>query len=597
MPNAPRRHAAQSLFVRFAACLLPVVVLIGCQAPVARDAGPAPILLQPGAPMTAGDDEPTVNMLRLAPTDCRLYAQVDDLIKLRGRADGDPLGSFVFQQMGDVYKSPLWQQITADLGLDNGAMIDTYFGQSLAVMRGKVEGRTSTVFVTRVEPGDLERFASALSHRQTAPPTHQGRFAIFHSPKQKGESPFTFAASRRLLIFGKSKDAPWLHRVVDHVGLALDPDRPLIYAAEPPPTTDSLLNEPPRQKLFDKLPAQHHAKLYARNAEHTEQHAVAIVRGENDVKVHYAAIMPTFDELAKQFYVGQGVDFGILPDSTISAASINLMKKTPEHIQFFNLLLFPRSLQTHVLPKLSTPVVVFLGKVAGERVKPDPGFDVPAIGVAVRLKDPSVSADLDRLVMSLRFIANLSELDLASSFFESARLVPGPPPFRVADFGNALVKQIDDDRLKRWAELPTSAGLTQLSFGRIGDWYVVCSQEAFFEDCVAAHQNAQRRLTSTSVFTAIPMQQRDGLLASGVSRAAPLSDLLAGIAEYWRDIGAGTAPDDPKAEKRIEEVERPLRQVAEAIETTHSFSVQFWRDKQGHLRGQIQFKADDVVPR
>jgi hypothetical protein len=259
---------------------------------------------------------------------------------------------------------------------------------------------------------------------------------------------------------------------------------------------------------------------------------------------------------------------------------------------------------------------------------------------------------MDRLVMAVHFLLHLSELDLGKSLFGKARQVGGATPFKMADFGQALLRHIDDPQIRRLLQLPAAGGLGRVSFGRIGQWYVVCTHDALFRQCAEAWADHTQRLTSTAAFAALPMQARDGLIVSIVSRAPELSRMLDDAEAYLKktatpaerpeakpaktpaadatgdqpqedaepasdaearinalaaELLGETDPDpdaDPQPQKRaaradpieddddsMAELRRPMRRIARSIERSHSFAVQVWRDEQGDVRGLLRFFA------
>ena len=172
------------------------------------------------------------------------------------------------------------------------------------------------------------------------------------------------------------------------------------------------------------------------------------------------------------------------------------------------------------------------------------------------------------------------------------RVEVGTTTFHVADFGQALVKRLKDPQLSPLIRLPSSAGLARLSFGRIGRWYVICSQEAFFRRCIAADADAAKRLTHTSTYRAFTFESRPGLIASALTRAHELSNLVGNSAEYYRRAHTET-PAAAGTDRKPADLEAPLRWSADALRSRHAFYFQLWHDADGVLRGKLRIVADE----
>jgi hypothetical protein len=579
----------------------------------------------PPAPLAAADPNKPVNPggiaadspAHLASSESRLYLQFDNMAQWRAARERDPLVEYLWQGIAEMRPKGMWDEAIKTLGLDEDGLTDRYFGHCLAIVGETGSTSAPYVIISRVAPAYLAQLPMALSLKPLGvtasaggtghaagpgmPPLVAPPFGVFTSK----DGQLLFALHDRWLIAAPARHRGYFDGAVlfaaSRVVPASTSNSAAAAAASPAakkPGALSMVEDDDFQKSICKVPGERTLLLYTRDKDRKGRHAVSVAMDGAKLVARYAGTIDKIDELYEQFDHGNEVDFGFVPASAISAASVNLMKKDSKGIAALNLFLFPHNIQDDVLPKLSAPIIVFLDKIDGAKIKPNPGVSVPAVGVAIRMNDASVAHDLDRIVGGLRFLANVGELDVIGGVFGGKEVESDGLRYRIADFGKTLVKQIKDAETARMFKLPDAAGLTHLTYGRLGQWYVVCTQEALYKECAAAYAKKELQLGQSPAFATFPFQMREGLLISGLTRAPELAALTRELSGYWEKMEekarkeAGLpAPKDPDAPDApgsgARKIRRPMEWIANAVKHRDSFYVQVWRDKEGDLLGHL----------
>jgi len=604
-------------------------VIAGCQVkPPVPAAAMAPEPPRPVNPAQIPADSPA----HLCSADARLYLQFDDLAKWRSARQNDPLVEYLWQGIADIRPKGMWDEAGRTLGMNEDALTDLYFGQCLAIIGESSSTNTPYVIVSRAEPSDLKRLPGVMPLKSAALVERDGAkpFATFTSQDDK----LLFAIHDRWLIVAPVKNKEHFKRAVAYAaGRVTGPEvskipwlswlvvgsakpqaaggaKPQAAAAIP-----TLVDDEDFQTLVTKLPRERTLLLYTRDRNRKSSHAAAVSMDGPKLVAQYAGHIDKLDELYEQFDHGNGVDFGFMPASAITAASLNLVKKDAKGLGALNLFLFPKNVKEHVLPKLAAPMVVFLGRIDGDKIKPNPGVGVPAFGVAIRMSDPSVLGDLNRIVGGVHLMANVGQLNILEGVFGGKTIKADGLEYRIANFGSALTKQIKDPETKKMFDLPDTAGLTSLTYGRIGQWFVVCSQEALYKECAAAHASREMQLASTQVYRSFPFEMKEGLVMSALTRAPELAALTRELSAYWAKVesrakkevaggkpkpaapsGQGLPGEEVEADGGGKRIRQPMEWIANAIKHRDSFYIQIWRDGDGHLRGTLGTVPSPAAP-
>ena len=590
-----------------------LMLLTGCQikhetpAPLVMDVVPANIASIP-------QNSPA----HWCPSEARFYLQFDHMAKWRSERADDPLVKHLWQTIAELRPKGMWDAAAKALNMDEAALTDRYFGECLAIIGEKNDTKTPYVIVSRVNSEYLSELPQimplvplqlSLDIQTTLPAFLMDAELPFQTFSSK-DGQLLFAVHDDWLFVAPVKFNDYFKSVLRFANIKA-PERSTGFPSafeslSDAPRLKSIVEDGQFQTLLAKLPRERDLFFYTRDSRRKNHHAAAVVMHGDQLQAHYVGTIDKMDDLYEQFEQGKNIDFGFMPRSTISAASLNLVKRDAKGLGALNLFVFPKSIEADVLPKLASPIVVFLSRVEGNRIKPDPGTAVPGLGIAIRMKDPDVANELSRIVGGLHFMADVSRLDLLGGIMGSRSVSKNGLTYRIADFGDALTKQIKDPESARMFKLPNAAGLTSLTYGRIGDWFVICSQESLYHECAAAYADESLRFTSSSDFSRYPFEDKERLIMSALTQAPQLAALTKELDQFWERMEsqakAQAAPADTETSKSAPEIDsaddaavakgsrrirQPMEWIADAIKHRDSFYMQVWRDSEGNLRGQM----------
>ncbi|MGB1124709.1 MAG: hypothetical protein ACPG4Q_05850 [Phycisphaeraceae bacterium] len=309
------------------------------------------------------------------------------------------------------------------------------------------------------------------------------------------------------------------------------------------------------------------------------QHAIGVNRKGKGMDATYLGKSPDFDEMMAMLGETSVADFGPLPAETISAVTFNI-EPTGEaraNMDNLNMLIGGKSFVDDVLPKLDPPTVLFMGSVQGNTVDPAVGVQVPVVGMAVKMNDATVANDMNTMFDSVVMMANVAVMGFEAGLIPQSTANFGGSSYKVAEIGKPIAQGL---------EFPELAPM-QIVYGVIGDYYVVCSQEQFFKQCVDANkadknmrieiEGKPHRLAKTPVLAMNAQPDRFGsLLLSWINLLDEkgLPEAIAGEAE-------GPLPADIDNAK---DVVRMLQQYS-------LVKMQIWTGEDGLVIGRAQLTA------
>lgn len=213
------------------------------------------------------------------------------------------------------------------------------------------------------------------------------------------------------------------------------------------------------------------------------QHAIGVVRNGISLDATYLGISPGANELMSILGENDTADFGPLPASTLGALTFNILANEEMKAQYkgLDMLLAGKSFVNDVLPKLDAPTVLFMGSVPGKSVDPAVGVEVPVNGLALKMKDASVAQDLNLLFDNAVLLANVAVTQIPAGQIPQRTGTYKDASYKVAEIGTPIAKAL------QFSEIAP----IQLVYGRVGDYFVFCTQENFFKQCVDANAGGQ----------------------------------------------------------------------------------------------------------
>jgi len=547
----------------------------------------------------------------------------------------------------------VWERAKRRLGKDGYELLNTYFGHMAALVVPRPSRKPGSVLVSRARPEDLNRAPDAFgmtAHRIDGVPRSFVTYSI-----ENGDRDLRVAIAAPWLLVCEQRHESLLRRVMK-TAVGGSPN-------------GTLADVPAFRDLPAKLPSPNAGMLFVRERRGPVFHAGVLIREKDDLVVHYAATNRVPPQTSQQdpssrdddrappepgyphLRRSRGVDFGPLPDTVIGAAALNIVHYAPKDLGILDLPMVFGSVRAQILPNVRPPVLGFLGAVKLEQIGSDQQIVAPAAGAAIKLADLSAAEGLDRIVRTLHMLATLGRLDVGHAFFGVDVVEEQGVPFKVADFGWALVRWIKDPAVAAVANLPEPAGLRRIAYGRIGDWYVVCSQETLFRQCVRAHLGDAPRLKDSDRFREFAVADKPELLLTGVVHSGQLAELASAVARQltegqkpaprpsrprgkprpeppfkrlnnglndaarafrtvsrdWRYVH--TCPTTPAVAKPIEGIStsskpkpksasppktnptralKPLRWASDVLKQRHTFSLQIWRGPDARPRGLLR---------
>lgn len=304
-----------------------------------------------------------------------------------------------------------------------------------------------------------------------------------------------------------------------------------------------------------------------------DSHAISVIRSGKLLDMTYAGKSPDFDEMMLMLGDTELADFGPLPIRTIGAVSFNL-KADPDQpnelLDGLDILSSPASFSKDILPKLDAPTILFLGSSAGDEVGLD--VDLPVVGMAVKMKDQTAATDLQFMMDRVVLLGNMA----------TAEWQLGAIPFKTAEYNGTSMRIAEVGKLvapfAEWPELEP----VQLVYGRVGDYYIVCTQEAFFKQCVDANAGG------------LPARMRQ----EGAGHPMAVAPIMAftgrpdGLGQLLRTwlplIEDGDLPADVQLGFEAPGALTEFRDFIQLLEQYSQFKLQLWRGEDGLLIGRGQ---------
>lgn len=469
----------------------------------------------------------------LAPRDAGLFIRLNELASLRKQWSEDPLGRMIRQQLPFQRQPEAWQAIQKKFGLSGTQILDRYFGRSIAVI-GQTTKNGPAVIVSRIEPADA---ALAVEKLELQTLGSIGRFAAYRTGDDKGYIAF----SDRWMVMAQSGESARYAKTL------------LMRQVESP----SLLDDE-SYKSFAAAHADAAALIFARDSAADEMHFIAGRIEDRALSIDYRGRNADWRKLLGHLGDASACEFGPAPLSgALAAVSLNLTENQvdPKRAAVMDRVLSPRKYEQDVKPMLGAPLVLFA--VPCEQGKP------PAIGAALRLKDRAAAADLDRLADGLILLLNFKTLELGIDPVARGKSELQGHVYQNADIGAVFAAA---------QKQPKLADLLKIAYGRIGDWYVVCSQESAYRQCIESGVAPALKIASDSAGQ-VP-------IASGMIRPAQAAAVFKAFAAAHRD--SSFPPFQEAAGKLIE--------LSAMLEHYSSLQVAFDRQADDFISGRLRLE-------
>lgn len=356
-----------------------------------------------------------------------------------------------------------WRRMQRMLEQSSGQMVDKYFGKSVVLLAAYTSPGSPMVIVSRLT--DRQTALDLITKLELEEREVYADHHVYQTPD--GGAILSLHDNSPTIIFTSERNTAYLKRLID--------------AAK----TEPLLKD---DKAFGQFmaatPADAVVKGYIRPLDDTEKHSFYVTYDATGIRGQYIGKMPQIADVLSQLgSANMPHSFGPLPPDCMAAVSINLGNSHPQTVEFINRIIAPKSFVDDVQPKLGKSMVVFL-------TKPQQLQMIPALGIAIQMKDTDLTADMDTFMKNLMVVSSLSlekrhkpatpdqaekpEADQPIQPVQPTLVVHNKTAYRTAPVAN--IKMIQQ-------------GLTvvtpiQMSWGRINDWYVISSDKETFCQCV-----------------------------------------------------------------------------------------------------------------
>lgn len=484
----------------------------------------------------------------LAPIDTEVYVHIEGFNDWIGVIAEGPRGE---EKRDALEDSPQWQTLLALLEMDTDTFLATYFGGDVVIFGPEAQENGPGVIFTQVAPGDAEFARERLFLEAVA---NVGDATLYRTADGGG---FIAIADGWVGLCGVHA-GDYMVAVLEGLGDA-----------------ESLADSPSYTHWTGLLPDERTITMFV-NGGVDESHALGVTRVGNGMDVAYFGKSAGFDVLLSMLGETAVADFGPLPSSTIAAASFNLVSagdaaQQAELMDGLNMLATPASFTDDILPMLGTPTVLFVGSVSGDSVEPAVGLDLPVLGLAVKMDDDAVASDLTGMMDKTMLLMNLATAEWGVDPIRFERGSYEDSRYHVAHIGKPLAQQ------SGWPELEPM----QVVYGQVGDFYVVCTQELFFRQCV----DAERAGVPFRMRLEGPVHElAETPILAVTFRPDGYADLLRTWQGFVADEGIGLGLDVPV-------IGAELGEAIQVLEQYSLMKMQLWRGEDDLVVGRIQITA------
>jgi hypothetical protein len=496
----------------------------------------------------------------LAPADAGVFIQVDGLANWRLDLDQDPIFNILRPHLPDPSQNEVWQNLQTALGMTGGELFDHYFGKSVVLVGSAAgDGKPGVIF-SRIDKADGQLVIDRLQLQET---DTIGDFKVYVSPDGNAHLAF----SDQWMMGSNAQSLPYALTVLKQIG-----------------SGKSLANDAGFKTWTGKLPAQRDATLFVRlplppagdppaAQPRLTLHALALTRTGRNLSLRYAGEAGAF--LTKLGSIGgsHGDDLGPLPASACAALSLNFFNRNPTDLERLKALLPAKDLSQDVLHKLSGPIVLGVAPAPGSApaiaapadpaADPDASAAPPIVSLAVRMSDVSVAADLESMMNTLVVLANLKGQEWNAPLVKISAAQHGTVEYHTANLGQAIAAR---------GQRPEMARIT-LCFGRLGDWYLLTSDQGFFDQCVEVHTSGHGGFEPhTGVGLRVPSGTEDTIATLAVHGPA--------LAEQLKIMA-------PKMQPRHAQRASVMETIAAMLEDAPSVGIRVWQGRGDEVGGQL----------
>jgi hypothetical protein len=486
------------------------------------------------------DDEPD----QWLPAETGTFIQINDLAQWRQSLAHDPVVGHMLSTMLPQRRRGAWIKVQQSMRMSEAQILDRYFGRRIVLVAPQPGMGQPLTLMLRVNPDDAEVMVKRLSLQ---PVRHDGPYKLMSTPDQSTR----FAIRKHWISIAHTTHEAYLRQAMAHARKAR-----------------SLADDPAYRRWIDRLPVQRTVVAFFRGADREHSGALAIVDSPQTLSIHYVGRPQGIEAILEMVGTADALQFGPLPRTTVAAVTLNLHDQQPKSTRLFDMLLAPKTYAQAIIPRIEAPLVLFVGELPSTEDAADKGNALPALGVAIKLRDVTVAEDLTAMTdVAIR---------LASSANRAANAQPLQPQtgihrgitYHWADVGPMLAKRIGCE-----SQPPVT-----LSYGRIGQWFVICTQADFFDRCIDADADPRQALMAEAAFARMPLRHAQAPVATVILRAPAAAAYLRAWADYLNVVAPG-------AQQRAFDMQ--ITTAVKLLDGYESLTAQLYQTEDQALAGRV----------
>jgi hypothetical protein len=509
-----------------------------------------------------GVAEPTTDPAELCFADTHFYARFKELAE-HNDPQTNPFAEQAAEILAPINADGLLDRAAKKMGCTKRELFDRFFGIDVAMIDRMHDKNSPIILMSRASDADLARLPDAI-----------GATIWKEAPTTGGYQTYVFAVSndsQGLLAIGKNWFFVCERQHVDAL-------RKLLRRSEQPRQTLARL---PAYRDFRNRANKGAFGFAWGRAKARDYHGAAAVRIDEGYDLGiYSEVErpppPPGDDPYPFLAQRHKLDFGPLPQNVAFAGALNSLHRKPKDLGILDIPLIFSSVRTTILPGVEPPLI----GVVADAPAPEFGTNAraPVLAICTRVTDDKVAEAIDSMLRNFHFLASLGALEFKKSLFGFKTRTFEGVNYQVADFGDGIIDRLPEGQLLPLVDLPKPAGLRALTMGRIGEWYVLCSQEKFFQDCVTASQYPNKRWTASAKFAEFAVHERPQLLASFAIDAPKVGDVVENATTIYEKARASKAEGKPAAAEeppsRSADAEHPLKRLDDVMHTISDIAHQ-----------------------
>lgn len=483
----------------------------------------------------------------LVPGNAAVFIEVNDLATLRKDWASDPLAKFLQSNLPMTPEPEGWVQVQKVLGLSGDEVVDRFFGKTVALVIFNPGDNDPGMVLTKISDADM---TLAIEKLQLKPVKDFAGYRGFKTADDKSH----IALGNGWAIVTQPQYSAAAQAVLE---------------AKEKPLADSELFK----SWLGKLPAGDRAATFYVRQNDDNVHALGVYRKERDLTIQYRGKAPELAALFANLGTGGSLDFGPLPASTIAAITSNIVIPPGPNSKQLDRMFPGKSFEKDIHSKIASPAVVFLGEVTGDKLAPNPGLSLPVVGVSLKLRDPKVADDLTKAIDGLMFVANFAASKWQAPLIEVKAQQHGEITYQNANVGIALAHRTERAEIQ---------ALT-LTYGRVGDWYVICTQDQFYKQCIDSHLDSTQSLIASRPFTSMGLKNHGEPIATAVLKPSALAAHMETWVAHWKKVRPQVVEASDALEPTTPEAQlvRGARIISGLLDHYQSMSLQAYRDGEG----------------